>query len=49
MQMVMDGYKGGYWGLRLLVWLNSDLIFSLGTVLVGLMAGAFLGSALIHP
>lgn len=45
MQLVMDGYKG----LSLLVWLNWDRIFVLGTVLVGLLAGAFLGGALIEP
>jgi len=45
MQMVMDGYRG----LRLLVWLNWDRIFVLGTVVVGLLAGAFLGGALIEP
>lgn len=41
----MDGYKG----LRLLVWLNWDRIFTLGTVVVGLLAGAFLGSTLVQP
>lgn len=45
MQLVMDGYKG----VRLLVWLNWDRLFMLGTVVVGLMAGAFLGSALVEP
>lgn len=42
MQTVMRGYRG----LSLLVDLNWDRIFSLGTILVGLLAGAFLGSAL---
>ena len=45
MQLVMDGYKG----LQLLVWLNWDRLFMLGTVVVGLMAGAFLGSAIVEP
>lgn len=45
MQMVVDGYKG----LSLLVWLNWDRVFSIGTVVVGLLAGAFLGSAILHP
>ncbi len=45
MDMVMDGYKG----LRLLVWLNWDRIFTLGTVVVGLLAGAFLGSTVVQP
>jgi hypothetical protein len=42
MQTVMNGYRG----LSLLVWLNWDRVFALGTVVVGLLAGAFLGSAL---
>ena len=42
MQSVMNGYKG----LSLLVWLNWDGMFALGTVIVGLLAGAFLGSVL---
>jgi hypothetical protein len=45
MQVVMDGYKS----LSLLVWLNWDLVFSLGTVVVGLLAGAFLGMAILNP
>lgn len=45
MQQVMDGYKG----LSLLVWLNWDRLFTIGTVVVGLLAGAFFGSALVHP
>lgn len=45
MQMVMQGYKA----VSLLVWLNADRLFSLGTVVVGLLAGAFLGNATLHP
>lgn len=45
MQLVMNGYRG----LTLLMGLNWDRLFSLGTVLVGLLAGAFLGSVLIQP
>lgn len=45
MQLVMNGYRG----LSLLVWLNWDRIFTLGTIVVGLLAGAFLGSALMKP
>ncbi|MFN3824666.1 MAG: hypothetical protein ACK4GW_13015 [Pseudorhodobacter sp.] len=48
MQTVMQGYRG----LSLLVDLNWDRIFSFGTIVVGLLAGAFLGSALapaLHP
>ncbi len=43
MQAVMKGYQG----LSLLVWLNSDLLFTAGTIVVGLLAGAFLGSAFL--
>lgn len=43
MQTVIRGYRG----LSLLMWLNLDRLFTLGTIAVGLMAGAFLGSTLI--
>jgi len=43
MQLVMQGYRG----LSFLVWLNADRIFTLGTVVVGLLAGAFLGTAIV--
>lgn len=43
MQTVLKGYRG----LSLLVGLNWDRVFALGTVLVGLLAGAFLGSAIM--
>ncbi|MFN4153282.1 MAG: hypothetical protein ACK4HF_01385 [Paracoccaceae bacterium] len=43
MQLVMQGYRG----LSFLVWLNADRIFTLGTVVAGLLAGAFLGTTLI--
>ena len=45
MQTVMNSYKG----LSLLVWLNWDRLFTVGTVVVGLLAGAFLGTALVQP
>jgi hypothetical protein len=45
MQLVLNSYKG----LSLLVWLNWDRLFTIGTVVVGLLAGAFFGSALVHP
>lgn len=44
MQAVMNGYRG----LSLLVRMNWDMLFTLGTVVVGLLAGAFLGSALMR-
>ena len=34
-------------GISLLVNLNLDRLFSIGTVILGLLAGAFLGSALV--
>ncbi len=42
MQLVMQGYRG----LSFLVWLNADRIFTFGTVIAGLLAGAFLGTTL---
>ena len=45
MQLVVNGYKG----LSLLVWLNWDRVFTVGTVIVGLLAGAFLGTAILNP
>ncbi|MCU0901283.1 MAG: hypothetical protein MUC82_12430 [Cypionkella sp.] len=44
MQLVRQGYRG----LSFLVWLNADRIFTLGTVVAGLLAGAFLGTALMQ-
>lgn len=45
MQTVMKGYQG----LSLIVGLNWDRLFFLGTIVVGLLAGAFLGSTLTQP
>lgn len=45
MQMVVEGCRG----LSFLVWLNADRIFSMLTVVAGLLAGAFLGTTLIQP
>lgn len=45
MQQVMNGYRA----ISLLVDVNWDRLFTIGTVVVGLLAGAFLGSALSHP
>jgi hypothetical protein len=42
MQAVMNGYRG----LRLVVGLNWDRVFFFGTLVVGLLAGAFLGNVL---
>lgn len=45
MQTVLESYRGA----RLLINVNWDLMFTLGTVVVGLLAGAFLGTALLLP
>ncbi|MEZ5912181.1 MAG: hypothetical protein R3D84_08140 [Paracoccaceae bacterium] len=42
MQLINAGYRG----LSLLVGLNWDRLFTIGTIVVGLLAGAFLGSAI---
>lgn len=42
----MQTLASGYRGISLLVNLNWDLVFTLGTIVVGLLAGAFLGTAL---
>lgn len=42
MQMIQKGYRG----LSLLVNINFDRLFVAGTVVVGLLAGAFLGAAI---
>lgn len=43
MQTVIKSYRG----LSVLVGLNYDWVFTFGTILLGLLAGAFLGSALV--
>ena len=45
MQEVLKNAKG----LSMLVWLNWDRLFIVGTIVVVLLAGAFLGSALVQP
>jgi len=45
MQTVMNGYKG----ISVLLGLNWDRLFSVGTIIVGLLAGAFLGHAILLP
>lgn len=42
-----EAIQNGYRGLSMLLRLNGDWLFTLGTVVVGLLAGAFLGSALV--
>ncbi|MFN3641915.1 MAG: hypothetical protein ACK4TB_03200 [Gemmobacter sp.] len=43
----MQTIQSGYQSLSLIVRLNGDWLFTLGTVILGLLAGAFLGSALV--
>lgn len=45
MQTMIQGYRG----FSLLVGLNWDRLFSVGTIIVGLLAGAFLGNVIINP
>lgn len=45
MQLVMNGYKS----VSLLVWLNWDIAFALATVVLGLLAGSFLGMSILNP
>lgn len=43
MQHVIKGYRG----LEIILTVNSDRLFSVGTVAAGLICGAFLGSVLL--
>ena len=43
MQLVQKTFPG----LSLLVYVNFDRLFTIGTVIVGLLAGAFLGTAIV--
>ena len=42
----MQQLESGYRGLSLVMNLNWDRLFFFGTIIVGLLAGAFLGSTL---
>jgi hypothetical protein len=44
MQVVLNGYLG----LSVLAGLNRDRVLMLGTIIVGLLAGAFPGSAIVQ-
>jgi hypothetical protein len=44
---MMQTFSKGYRGLSLIMVVNSDRIFTVGTMLAGLLAGAFLGSSLL--
>jgi hypothetical protein len=43
MQLVQNRFPG----IVLLVRLNADWLFTIGTILAGLLAGAFLGTAIV--
>jgi hypothetical protein len=43
----MQTFTKGYRGLSLIMVVNSDHIFTVGTMVAGLLAGAFLGSSLL--
>ncbi|MCB6177490.1 hypothetical protein LHP98_05010 [Rhodobacter sp. Har01] len=43
MQLVQDRFPG----VVLLLKVNADRLFTIGTVIVGLLAGAFLGTAIV--
>jgi hypothetical protein len=43
MQTVSKGYRG----LSVIMVVNSDRILTIGTMLMGLLAGAFLGTSLL--
>lgn len=43
MQHVIKGYRG----LEVILTVNSDRLFSIGTVVAGLICGALVGSALM--
>jgi hypothetical protein len=47
MERAMQLVQKTFPGLSLLVNLNFDHLFTFGTVIVGLLAGAFLGSAIV--
>ncbi|KDB02861.1 hypothetical protein U879_15035 [Defluviimonas sp. 20V17] len=42
----MQTIQSGYRGLSLLLKINFDRLFVVGTIIVGLLAGAFLGTAI---
>jgi hypothetical protein len=45
MQTVMNGYRG----ISLLLGLNSDRLFTVFTLVAGLLAGAYLGHLILLP
>ncbi|MFE3839163.1 hypothetical protein [Pseudogemmobacter sonorensis] len=45
MQLVQRRFPG----IVMLIRVNADRIFSVGTVILGLLAGAFLGTAIMGP
>lgn len=43
MQTVTNGYKG----ISVIMVVNADRIFTVGTMIAGLLAGAFIGTSLL--
>ena len=43
----MQGFSNGSRGLSVIMVVNSDRIFTVGTMIAGLLAGAFLGTSLL--
>ncbi len=44
----MQTIEQGYRGLSILVWMNADRVFVLGTVVAGLLAGAYISASLFQ-
>lgn len=44
----MTAVSNGYRSLSVIMVLNSDRIFTVGTMVAGLLAGAFLGTSLLE-
>ncbi|MEN9410229.1 MAG: hypothetical protein RL216_2203 [Pseudomonadota bacterium] len=43
----MNAVSKGYQGLSLIMVVNSDRLFTIGTMIAGLVAGAYLGTSLL--
>lgn len=43
----MQDIAGGYRGLSVIMVVNSDRIFTVGTMIAGLLAGAFIGTSFL--
>lgn len=45
----MENLIKGYRGLTVIMVVNSDRIFTIVTMVAGLLAGAFLGTSILNP